>query len=114
MNLHTKTIVQPIRYFLTVGMPEVRVASADYIDLLDFSVVAGANIWGVHAEFEGGWFGCMAHVNQIGFADRFGRIRFIIVAWLQRLYRECRLFGVATEFDGGSSCLDFPNISVQA
>lgn len=103
-----------MRFFLTVGMPEVRMASADCIDDLDFSVLAGANVWGVHAEFDGKWFGCLAYVDQTRFADRFGRIRFIVVAWLQRLYRECRLYGVATEFDGGSGCLDFPNISVQA
>jgi hypothetical protein len=90
------------------------VASADCIDNLDFEAVAGANVWGAHAEFDGKWFGCLAYVNQTGFADRFGRIRSMIVAWLQRLDRECRLFGVVTEFDGGSGCFDFPSVSVQA
>ena len=112
--MHTTTIVQPVRFFLTVGIPEVSVAFADNFDSLDFEAVAGANVWSAHAEFEEGWFGCLAYVNQTGFSDRFGRIRSIVVAWLQRLCREDQLYGLATEFDGGSSCFDFPNLSVQA
>lgn len=110
--MHSETILRVKALFLSVGFAGARVASADSAESLDFSAVAGCDVWSVHAEFDvpaGAFTGCLAFVNQAGFADRIGRIRGMVRAWLCRLEQQGGLYAI-TDSDGG---VDFPYLAVQ-
>jgi hypothetical protein len=115
MSVHVVTTVRPLRFVLTVGNFGDKAAESDCIGSLDFTPVSGREAWSVHAVFpgpDGERFGCIVSVNPAGFADRSGRIKQLVQAWLCRLERLGGLCGTVTEFDGGSDCVDFPTLHI--
>ena len=68
---------------------------------------AGRNVYAEH-DGSADWRACIVCVDPAGFADRSGRIKSLVCAWLQRLERSQGLCAVCTEYDGGSDSVEVP------